>query len=243
MRRAIVSRAVAALAAGISLTWAAASAADGVLARDLQAAAPGIDPVVVELGLAAAQCAAPGSATPGRRLVLIDYSRPSTQPRLWVLDLPSRKLLHEELVAHGRGSGDNLSSLFSNIPGSHQSSLGLFRTAETYVGGHGYSLRLDGLEPGINQRAREREIVMHAAWYVSDGTAASLGRLGRSWGCPAVRPEISRQLIDDIKDGNYLFAYYPDARWLNASSALTCDAGKAALRRVAAHLMAKSADR
>ena len=222
----------------LALSLAAAPAAAGDLAGDLEAAAPGIDPAVLELGLAAVQCAAPGSELPASRLVLIDYSRPSTQRRLWVLDLPSRRLLHEELVAHGRGSGENLSSIFSNVPGSHQSSLGLFRTAETYAGGHGYSLRLDGLEPGVNNRARERDIVMHAADYVSDGTAASLGRLGRSWGCPALRPEITHQLIDDIKGGNYLFAYYPDARWLSSSSALACDAGRAALRRVSGRLVA-----
>ena len=239
----LVLRCAAALAASV-LAASAPGPADGAeLARDLQAAAPGIDPAALELGLAAVQCASPGSEMPARRLALIDYSRPSTQPRLWVLDLPSRRLLHEELVAHGRGSGDNLSALFSNIPGSHQSSLGLFRTAETYSGGHGYSLRLDGLEPGINNRARERAIVMHGARYVSDGTAASLGRLGRSWGCPAVRPEVTHQLIDDIKGGNYLFAYYPDARWLSSSPALGCDAGQAALRKVAARLLAKSPER
>src|SRR5262245_35371024 len=241
MRKVLLSWAVALVAAASPAP--AAPAADGDLAGELQASAPGIDPVVLELGLAAAQCASSGSETPARRLALIDYSRPSTQRRLWVLDLPSRRLLHEELVAHGRGSGDNLSSLFSNLPGSHQSSLGLFRTAETYLGGHGYSLRLDGLESGINSRAREREIVMHGASYVSDGTAASLGRLGRSWGCPAVRPEVTQQLIDDIKGGNYLFAYYPDARWLSSSPALACDAGQAALRKISGRLVAQSADR
>ena len=239
----LVLRCAAALVAWV-LTVSAPGPADAAeLAQDLQAAAPGIDPAALELGLAAVQCASPGSETPARRLALIDYSRPSTQPRLWVLDLTSRRLLHEELVAHGRGSGENLSSFFSDLPGSHQSSLGLFRTAETYIGGHGYSLRLDGLEPGINHRARERDIVMHGASYVSATTAAALGRLGRSWGCPAVRTEVTRQLIDDIKGGNYLFAYYPDARWLSSSPALACDAGKAALRSITDRVAAMSPQR
>jgi hypothetical protein len=211
------------------------------LAQDLLAAAPGIDAAAVELGLAAAECSADDSHPPARRLALIDYSRPSTQKRLWVFDLPSRTLLHEELVAHGRGSGEHLASAFSNLLGSHQSSLGLFRTAETYQGGHGYSLRLDGLEPGINHRARERDIVIHGAPYVSDATAQSLGRLGRSWGCPAVPLEVTRQLIDDIKGGQLLFAYYPDPGWLEASSSLACDAGRAALRRMAERAVAIAA--
>jgi hypothetical protein len=214
-------------------------AAEGDLAAELRAAAPGIDPAMLELGLAATECAATDSEAPAQRLALIDYSRPSTQRRLWVLDLSSRRLLHEVLVAHGRGSGENLSSSFSNLLGSHQSSLGLFRTAETYLGRHGYSLRLDGLEPGVNHRARERDIVMHGASYVSEGTAASLGRLGRSWGCPALPLEVTHQIIDDIKDGNYLFAYYPDPDWLGSSPALSCPAGRAALRRIADHAVAK----
>jgi len=237
MRRSIVQ-----LVAVLTAAGAVASArADGDFAGDLRAAAPRIDPALLELGLAAAQCAEASGATPARRLALIDYSLPSTQRRLWVLDLPSRSLLHETLVAHGRGSGENLSSSFSNLTGSHQSSLGLFRTAETYQGGHGYSLRLDGLEPGINHRARARDIVMHGAPYVSDATAAGLGRLGRSWGCPAVPTEVSRQLIDDIKGGQLLFAYYPDPGWLESSPALACAAGRAALRRLALRPVATSA--
>ena len=122
-----------------------------------------------------------------RLLTVIDYSRASTQPRLWVLDLEREQLLFEELVAHGQGSGENFATRFSNADGSHQTSLGLFRTADTYVGGNGYSLRLDGLEAGFNDRARERAIVMHGAPYVSDNNVRTVGRLGRSHGCPALR--------------------------------------------------------
>jgi hypothetical protein len=150
-------------------------------------------------------------------LTVIDYSKPSTEPRLWVLDLARERVLFEERVAHGQGSGDNYATRFSNLEGSHQTSLGLFRTADTYVGTNGYSLRLDGLEPGVNDRARERAIVMHGAPYVSEGNIRTLGRLGRSHGCPALRPAIAREVIDTIKDGSLVFAYYPDRQWLNGS--------------------------
>ena len=157
-----------------------------------------------------------------RRLAIIDYSRPSAQQRLWVFDLQSFKLLLIERVAHGRDSGENTTTRFSNLPGSHQSSLGLFRTSDTYTGHNGYSLRLDGLEPGFNDRARERAIVIHGASYVSDKTINVRGGVGRSWGCPAVRLEIARPLIDAIKDGQYLFAYYPDTQWLQHSPLRSC---------------------
>jgi len=142
-----------------------------------------------------------------RLLTVIDYSRPSTEPRLWVLDLASRAIVQRELVAHGKGSGDNLATSFSNDEGSHKSSLGLFVTGAAYIGQNGYSLRLRGLEPGVNDHAYARDIVIHGAAYVSEAVARTLGRLGRSWGCPAVRPTIARPLIDEIKGGTVLFVY------------------------------------
>lgn len=173
---------------------------------------------VLDLALAAARCAvASGAAVNPATLTVIDYSRPSTEPRLWVLDLQGRRLLYEELVAHGQGSGGNLATKFSNTPESHQTSLGLFVTDTTYVGRNGYSLRLDGLDKGFNDRARDRAIVMHGAPYVDAGVARSLGRLGRSHGCPAVRETIARELIDTVKGGGLLFAYYPDPEWLRQS--------------------------
>ena len=182
------------------------------------AEATSLDVTVVRLALNAATCAREaGSVVNDRLLTVIDYSRPSTQPRLWVLDLVRERVLFEERVAHGQGSGDNLATRFSNLNGSHATSLGLFRTADTYVGSNGYSLRLDGLEPGVNDRARERAIVMHGAPYVSDANIRALGRLGRSHGCPALRPAVARRLIDTIKDGSLVFAYYPDQQWLNGS--------------------------
>jgi len=157
-------------------------------------------------------------------LTVIDYSLPSTERRLWVLDLDRDRVLFHELVAHGEGSGENLAVAFSNRPDSRQSSLGLFRTGDVYVGRHGESLHLTGLEPGVNDRATERAIVIHGADYVSTSAVATLGRLGRSWGCPALSRGVHRQIIERIKGGTALFAYYPDARWLRESRFLRCEA-------------------
>ncbi len=181
----------------------------------------GLDQTVFELALNAAEAAvARGDANAPDTLTVIDFSKPSTEQRLWVFDLDARELLFKELVSHGRGSGLANATSFSNTNESYKSSLGLFRTAETYVGKHGYSLRLDGLEAGVNDRARGRAIVMHPASYVSDSFAKAQGYLGRSHGCPALRPEISRELIDTVKGGGLLFAYYPDQQWLEASEYL-----------------------
>jgi hypothetical protein len=180
--------------------------------------AQALDGAVLRLALNAAVCAREAGAVANERLLtVIDYSKASTEPRLWVLDLDRSRVLFEELVAHGQGSGDNFATRFSNEDGSHQTSLGLFRTADTYVGTNGYSLRLDGLEPGVNDRARERAIVMHGAPYVSTASLKALGRLGRSHGCPALRPAIARTVIDTIKQGSLVFAYYPNQQWLNGS--------------------------
>jgi hypothetical protein len=195
-----------------------------VLLPSLRAAAPGLDSRVLAMALEARDCAARQGllASDAQRLAVIDYTRPSVETRLWVFDLAKPGLLFAELVAHGRGTGDNLASRFSNDDGSHQSSLGLFRTAESYTGGNGYSLRMDGLEPGFNDHARDRSIVMHGAWYVDSSLAARQGRLGRSHGCPAVRPTIARPLIDSLKHGQLVFAYYPDPDWLARSQLLRC---------------------
>ena len=205
-----------------------AAADDGVLLARLAAAAPDADPKVLALALQARTCAMGiQRAKPSSRLAVIDYSLPSTATRLWVFDLDRKALLFAEHVAHGRGSGENVPTRFSNVEGSYQSSLGLFRTAETYQGENGYSLRMDGLEPGINDAARERLIVMHGAPYVDPLAALKQGRLGRSFGCPAVRPEVAQAVIDSLKQGQLLFAYYPDPAWLQESPLLGCD-GKAA---------------
>jgi hypothetical protein len=185
------------------------------------AAVARIDPEVLRLALSASQCAtASGAVRNPATLTIIDYSKASVEPRLWVLDLRSRELVYEELVSHGQGSGGDRATRFSNQPDSHQTSLGLYVTEQPYVGRNGYSLRLDGLDKGFNDRARERAIVMHGAPYVNVGITKSLGRLGRSHGCPAVRDEVARELIDRVKGGSLLFAYYPDHEWLRSSKFL-----------------------
>lgn len=151
-------------------------------------------------------------------LSIIDYKLPSTAKRLWVLDLEHGKVLFHELVAHGKRSGENEAHAFSNDAGSYQSSLGVFRTGAEYSGSHGVSLRLVGLERGINDRAAERAIVLHGADYVSGQFAARFGRIGRSLGCPAVRPAIADSLIHVIRGGTLLFASYPDSAYTTQSA-------------------------
>jgi hypothetical protein len=202
---------------------APADAGNAVLLAQLSRLAPTADRGVLALALEARSCAlAAGDVAGGSRLAVIDYTRPSTQPRLWVFDLDRGVLLYDEHVAHGRGSGENFATAFSNRDGSHQSSLGLFATADTYVGGNGYSLRMDGLDPGFNDNARQRLIVMHGAPYVDPGQARRQGRLGRSWGCPALRPQVAHAVIDTLKDGQLLFAYADEADWLSGSRWFGC---------------------
>jgi hypothetical protein len=209
-----------------------AQAASPSLASRLAAAAPDANPQVIELALQAHECAiGTGVAPRATRLAVIDYSRPSTERRLWVFDLATQKLLYDEYVAHGSGTGDNYARKFSNQDGSHQTSLGLFTTADTYVGGNGYSLRMKGLEPGTNDNALARAIVIHGAPYVNPALAKAQGRIGRSWGCPALRPEVAHEVIDSLKHGQMLFAYYPDKNWLAKSPFLGC--GKAQDNRIA----------
>lgn len=190
--------------------------------------AAGLTKRVLTLALSAASCATSrGVVRAPQTLTVIDYSRPSTEQRLWVIDLKSQEVLYRELVAHGKNTGENLARRFSNELNSLQSSLGLFVTQDTYVGSNGYSLRLNGLERGINDRARERAIVMHGAPYVNEATTSALGRLGRSWGCPALRAPVAREVIDRIKGGDLVFAYYPDQNWLSQSSFLGDCTGEA----------------
>jgi hypothetical protein len=194
-------------------------------ATTLARLAPAADPQVLGLALSAMRCAqSQGIGVAAERLAVIDYRRSSLKPRLWVFDLGAGRLLFEEVVAHGQGSGDDLATRFSNRNGSHASSVGLFVTRETYDGRNGYSMRMHGLEPGINDQALARAIVMHGAPYVNVDHGMKLGRLGRSWGCPAVREAIARRMIDVLKGGQFVFAYYPDSDWLTQSALLRCPA-------------------
>ncbi len=213
-RRALVGLTVSAVAL-------VGHASDGSMNRELARAAPDLDRKVLELAVTAVHCADSAGYDGRPVLTVIDYSLPSTAPRLWVFDLERRALLFHELVAHGKNTGANMATDFSNRRGSKQSSLGLFLTAGTYHGKNGYSLKLHGLEEGVNHLALERTIVLHGAWYVSEEFADRHGRLGRSWGCPAVPSDAAKELIDTIKDGTYLFIYYPDADWLSSSKFFT----------------------
>jgi hypothetical protein len=181
----------------------------------------GLRSEVLELAISAYEAAWAKGDTNKRIITVIDFSMPSSEKRMWVIDLIENELLFRELVAHGTGSGANRPTSFSNVADSHQSSIGLLKTAETYFGKHGYSLKLDGLEPAWNGNARDRYIVVHAADYVSEeAIVENNGRLGRSWGCPALRNEISKEIINTIKGGSLMFAYFPDQRWLNNSEYL-----------------------
>ena len=179
---------------------------------------------VLDLAMQAYQCGEREGRFERPVLSIIDYSLPSSEPRLWVIDVQRKQVLHHELVAHGEGSGGTVAVAFSNEMGSHESSLGLFRTDEVYTGRFGYSLRLSGLEPGINDNARERAIVVHGFSDVSRAFAAKWGMIGRTWGCPAVSEAVAPQIIDSIAGGSAIFAYFPDTQWLRESHYLHCDA-------------------
>lgn len=191
--------------------------------RELARLVPHANPEAIKLALSAVQCAqAHGQGSAATRLTLIDYSLSSLTPRLWVFDLATERLLFEEHVAHGQGSGENYANAFSNNDGSHQTSLGLFLTQGTYQGANGYSLRLQGLDPGLNDRALDRAIVIHGAPYVDPVAAKARGRLGRSWGCPALRTAVAATVIDSIKGGNFVFSYYPDKTLLARAQLAQC---------------------
>lgn len=150
-------------------------------------------------------------------ITIIDFSLQSDRERLWVIDLNKGKVLFRCLVSHGRNSGELKAENFSNIPGSYASSPGFYATGETYIGKHGLSLMLDGLESGINDKARARAIVIHGADYVSDDFIRNHGRLGRSLGCPAVPVELSDDIIKTIKGGSCLFIYAPEPSYTSNS--------------------------
>lgn len=153
-------------------------------------------------------------------LTLIDFSLPSTEKRMWIINLETQKIELNTVVSHGRNSGMLVAEKFSNRPESYQSSLGFYMTAETYHGKHGYSLRLDGLEKGFNDQARNRAIVIHGADYAREEVAKMSGRLGRSLGCPAVPSELSKEVIDLIKEGSVVFIFGNDADYLGKSPLL-----------------------
>lgn len=154
-------------------------------------------------------------------LTIVDFSLPSSQKRMWILDMASHKVLVHTFVAHGQKTGLKLAEKFSNKNESHQSSLGFYLTAETYVGKHGLSMRMDGLEKGFNSNARDRYIVVHGADYATADFVKRTGRLGRSWGCPAVPEKLSKKIIQTIKGKSCFFIYYPSEKYLHNSRFLS----------------------
>lgn len=183
------------------------------IASGLEAAAAraGLGAEPLRLALRAYARAMADGLTDRPVLTVIDYTLRSRERRLWVLDLRAGRVLAHERVAHGRLSGDDRARHFSNRPGSHQTSLGTFLTGPTYRGKHGLSLRLKGLDRGINHLAEARAIVVHGADYVNEAIVRQLGRLGRSQGCPALSRDAAPRIIELIRGGTVVFAYHASA--------------------------------
>lgn len=155
---------------------------------------------------------------------IIDFTLPSTEKRFYTIDLVNKQYVFNTLVSHGRNTGGNKATKFSNKPQSFQTSLGLCTTGKTYVGSKGYSMRLHGEEAGVNDNVFKRAIVMHDAPYVSESWIKKYGRIGRSLGCPAIPKEIAKEVINTIKDGTVLFSYYNDENYIKASKFLNIEA-------------------
>jgi hypothetical protein len=158
-----------------------------------------------------------GALNNKRLITIIDFAQPSTEKRFYTIDLINEKVIYHTYVAHGRNTGENMAKRFSNLPHSNQSSLGFYVTGETYIGSKGYSLRLDGKEKSFNDKIRSRAVVMHAAGYATEAWIKRYGRLGRSQGCPALPPHLSKKVIDTIKGQTAIFTYYPNEEYLNTS--------------------------
>ena len=208
-------------ALGTGRVSAQASGSESALASET--VPDGISAEVWEHALAAHKAATSAGKTTSLKLTIIDYSRPATEKRLWVVDVISRAILQSEHVAHGEGSGDLLPTRFSNRDGTHQSSLGTFITGSTFTGIRGHSLRLHGLEPGINDNAYARGIVIHGTPGVSEAKARQ-GKMGRTEGCPAVSSEAAGRLIALIAHGTVVFAWYPETSFLQTSAFLDREA-------------------
>jgi len=183
--------------------------------------APNLQKNILTLGLAAFNHAKEEGIPVKDVLTIIDYSKPSFEKRFFVIDLDNSKVLFDTYVAHGKSSGDVYASHFSNQASSDASSLGVYLTGDTYMGKHGYSLRLYGLEKGVNDNLYKRTVVIHPAWYVDPSFLQQHGRLGRSWGCPALSETESQPIIQTIKDNSIILAYYPDQNWLSHSTFLS----------------------
>lgn len=200
-----------------STSFAKAPADMNTKVQHLSAKAPNLNKNVLKLALAAYQKADSKGAVKKPLLTVIDYSLPSSKQRMWVFDLSKERLLFNTHVAHGKNSGMDIPHQFSNQLSSKQTSLGTFVTRDTYMGSKGYSLNLQGLEKGINDNAYTRRVVMHGAWYVEPSFIKQAGRAGRSWGCPSIAHTLAKPVINAIKGGSVLYAYYPDRSYFARS--------------------------
>ncbi len=177
--------------------------------------APQLNKRVLKLALTAYQKAAAKGSVKKPVLTVIDYSLPSSKQRMWIFDVNREKLLYNTYVAHGQNSGMTTPNHFSNQPSSKATSLGTYLTRDTYMGSKGYALNLQGLEKGFNDNAYNRRVVIHGAWYVEPDFIKKAGRAGRSWGCPSIAKTLAKPVINTIKGGSIVFAYYPDRNYLS----------------------------
>lgn len=191
-----------------------------LLMKHLSQKAPRLNKNILVLALQAYKKASLRGEVKNHKLTVIDYSMPSSKQRMWVFDLDKERLLFNTHVAHGANSGLDIPHYFSNSNSSHATSLGTFVTRDIYSGHNGLSLNLKGLEKGINDKALERRVVMHGAWYVDPGFIKKAGRAGRSWGCPAIAASLAKPVINTIKNGSVIFAFYPDQNFLRHSTFL-----------------------
>lgn len=176
--------------------------------------APELNQKVLKIALMAYKKAADAGAVKKPVLTVIDYSMPSNKQRMWIFDLNKERLLYNTYVAHGKNSGADTPHHFSNKLSSKETSLGTYVTRDTYIGSKGYSLNLQGLERGFNDNAYDRRVVIHGAWYVEPDFIKKSGHAGRSWGCPSIAKTLAKPVINTIKGGSVVFAYYPDSYYL-----------------------------
>lgn len=187
--------------------------------QHLSSKAPKLNKNVLKLALTAYKNADKKGAVKKPVLTVIDYSLPSNKQRMWVFDVRSERLLYNTYVAHGKNSGE-VAHNFSNRESSKQSSLGTYITKDTYIGHKGYSLNIQGLDRGFNDNALNRRVVIHGAWYVEPDFIRKTGRAGLSWGCPAIAQTLAKPVINTIKNGSVIFAYFPDKNFLRHSNYL-----------------------
>jgi hypothetical protein len=203
-----------------TLTFAVPESNIAAKVQHLSHKAPQLSKKVLKLALTAYSNASKEGSVKKPVLTVIDYSLPSNKQRMWVFDVRHERLLYNTYVAHGRNSGVNVANHFSNRESSKQSSLGTYITKDTYMGHKGYSLNLQGLDRGINDNAYNRRVVVHGAWYMEPDFIKKAGRAGLSWGCPAIAQTLAKPVINTIKNGSVIFAYFPDKYFLSHSDYL-----------------------